>query len=194
VKKRLELILASSSPRRRELLGRLGREFRVVSPDADEALPEAARPEECAVALAVRKAESVASRFSEGLVIGADTLAAADGKIIGKPDDAEHARQLLRLLSCRPHFVITGICLINAATGERRTAAESTRVIMRPMSEEQIAAYVATGEPLGKAGAYAIQESGDRYVERVEGSFTNVVGLPMELLERLINELEESGP
>jgi len=193
VKKPLKLILASSSPRRRELLGRLGRDFRAVSPDADESLGEGVGPAECACALAVRKAESVAARVNEGIVIGADTLVAVDDQIIGKPEDAEHARELLRVLSSRPHVVITGVCVINAATGERRVAAECTRVIMRPMSEEQIADYVGTGEPMGKAGAYAIQETGDRYVERVEGSFTNVVGLPMELLERLIRELEEGG-
>lgn len=185
------MILASTSPRRRELLGRLGRAFRVVSPGADERPPEGAAPEEAACALAVRKAESVVARFDEGIVIGADTLAAANGRIIGKPEDAEHARELLRFLSSRPHTVITGVCLIDAASGRRRVAAERTRVVMRRMSEEEIDDYVATGEPMGKAGAYAIQENGDRYVERIEGSFSNVVGLPLELIERLIKELEE---
>lgn len=159
----------------------------------DESFADASDPAATACLLAVRKAESIVNRCADGIIIGADTLVSAGGQIVGKPEDEEHAKGLLRLLSSQPHFVITGLCLINAATGERRVAFESTRVIMRPMSERQIEEYVATGEPMGKAGAYAIQETGDRYVERIEGSFTNVVGLPMELLERLVIELEESA-
>lgn len=188
-----ELILASSSPRRRELLGQLGRPFRVIPPHADESIPPGLPPEKVAEVIATRKAASAARHLTEGLVLGADTLVAAGGGIIGKPRDPEHAKRILRCLCRQPHFVITGICLLDVRSGRRRVAAERTRVTMRLMTDAEIDAYVAGGEAIGKAGAYAIQESGDRFVERVEGSRSNVVGLPMELLGRLLDEMEAAG-
>lgn len=193
-----ELILASTSPRRRELLTRLRRPFRVVPPAADETLPEGVSPKEAAEILAVRKARSVADRCSEGWVLGADTLVSADAlvsggeEIIGKPRDRGDAIAILRRLSRRPHRIITGVCLIDARSGRRWVDSETTTVTMRAMRLEEIEAYVDTGEAMGKAGAYAIQETGDRFVERVEGSMSNVVGLPIELVERLIEEMERA--
>ena len=188
------LILASNSPRRRKLLATLNHPFRVIPPEVDETIPEGTPPEAVAKDLAIRKAQSVAATLEEGLVLGADTLVAIGNDIIGKPDDSEHAREILHRLSHNTHIVITGLCLIDAKTGEQCVDAECTRVTMRPMTPEEIDRYVDSGEGLGKAGAYAIQETGDRFVERVEGSFSNVIGLPMELLRQMLNEMEESAP
>jgi len=185
-----QLVLASTSPRRRKLLERLGRAFRIAAPTADESAPPGLPPHRIAEEIAARKAASVAAAGEDALVLAADTLVAVDGSIIGKPRDRADAIAILERLCRRAHDVITGLCLIDAATGERRVASERTRVTMRPMTRAQIEAYVDSGEAMGKAGAYAIQETGDRFVQRVEGSFSNVVGLPLELLARLLDEME----
>jgi len=187
-----DLILASDSPRRAALLRELGRPFRVVSPEVEESRPRGLSPQEAAQYLAVRKAESAARRLREGLVLAADTLVSVGERIVGKPRTREEAVEILHTLSRRPHVVITGVCLLDAASGRRRVAVECSRVVMRPMSREEIEAYVDTGEPMDKAGAYAVQEKGDRFVERIEGSFSNVVGLPLERVRRLLEEME--GP
>ena len=140
--------------------------------------------------LAVRKAESVAVRLAEGLVLGVDTLVATEDGIIGKPRDRADAIAILKRLARAPHVVVTGLCLLDARTGRRRVASDQTRVTLRPMTGAEIEAYVDSGEAMGKAGAYAIQETGDRFVERVEGSFSNVVGLPLELLENMLKEFD----
>ncbi len=185
-----ELILASASPRRRELLAATGRTFRVVPSDAEESVPEGLSPAEAAELLACRKAEAVASRLTNGIVIGADTIVTSGSDLIGKPSDRADAIRILECLSRRAHTVITGLCLIDARTRRRLSACERTRVHMRGMERREIEEYVDSGEAMGKAGAYAIQESGDRFVERIEGSLSNVVGLPMELLERLLEQME----
>ena len=140
--------------------------------------------------LAVRKAESVAARLTDGIVLGADTLVAAQDGIIGKPHDRADAIAILKRLARAPHVVVTGLCFLDAQTGRRRVASDQTRVTMRQMSDVEIEAYVDSGEAMGKAGAYAIQETGDRFVERVEGSYSNVVGLPLELLEKMLKEFD----
>ena len=187
-----ELILASASPRRRELLAATGRAFRVVPSDAEETVPEGLSPTEAAEHLACRKAAAVAARLSRGIVIGADTIVTSGPDIIGKPTDREDAIRILESLSRRAHTVITGLCLIDARSGRRLSGCERTRVQMRRMDRREIEAYVDSGEAMGKAGAYAIQESGDRFVERIEGSFSNVVGLPLELLGRMLEEFDRS--
>jgi septum formation protein len=183
-----ELFLASSSPRRRELLKRLGRPFQVITPCADETLPEGLSAAESAEMLATRKAESAAARLAEGIVLGADTVVAAADGIIGKPRDRADAVAILTRLTRAPHVVVTGLCLLDARSGRRRVASDQTRVTMRPVPLAEIEAYVDSGEAMGKAGAYAIQETGDRFVERIQGSFSNVVGLPLELLGRMLEE------
>jgi len=188
-----ELILASASPRRRELLRKLGRPFRVVAPEVDETPPPGLSPRETAEALARRKARSVARRVRHGWVLGADTLVAVRGEIMGKPRDRDDAIRILQRLSRERHEVITGICLIDAASGRELTASEATAVAMRPMTREEIERYASSGEGMDKAGAYAIQESGDRFVEHIEGSLTNVVGLPVELVRNLLDRIEEAG-
>jgi len=191
-----ELILASTSPRRRELLRKLGRPFRVVAPHADESIPPGLSPSAAAETIAARKARSVASKLSRGIVLAADTIVAApvegssELEIIGKPRDRSHAVQILRTLTRRSHQVITGICLIHAPSGREWIASETTAVAMRPMTRQEIQTYVDSGEAMGKAGAYAIQETGDRFVRSINGSVSNVVGLPLELVRKLLSEAE----
>ncbi len=151
------LILASGSPRRLELLRQLGVPFEVVVSGADETLAPGLDPEEQAMALAERKARSVAATLAEGLVLGADTIVVLDGQILGKPADENEAAAFLRRLSGRTHQVITGLALVDASTSTVQRRSASTLVRMRSFGEPEIATYVATGEPLDKAGAYAIQ-------------------------------------
>lgn len=164
----------------------MGLAFEVVEPRVEEDAAGGAR--EVAERLAAEKARDVAGRVPAGIVIGCDTVVALGGDILGKPVDATDARRILRLLSGTRHAVVSGLCVLDAATRRERIASEETRVTMRPWTEEEIDAYVASGEGMGKAGAYAIQETGDRFVARIEGSLTNVVGLPTELLARILIE------
>ena len=182
------LVLASASPRRRELLRALGFEFSVTP----SAYHEADLPGEDPAALvrrhALGKARDVASRRKGDLVIGADTAVVA-GKVLGKPADAEDARAMLRALSGREHEVITGLALVQVgADGARREAADvsRTRVRFRALGEAEIAAYVASGEPFDKAGAYGIQGLASQFVSAIAGCYFNVMGLPMELLTRML--------
>jgi septum formation protein len=180
------LVLASGSPRRRALLRRLGRPFRVVVPDVDERALPGEDPARHVRRLALAKARAVARRVPAGLVLGADTVVALDGRILGKPRDARDAVLMLSLLSGRTHEVLTGVALVAGGARRGPTAVVRTRVTMRPLRAGEIRDYVAGGEPLDKAGAYAIQGGARRFVERVEGSRTNVVGLPLERLEGML--------
>lgn len=181
-----QLILASSSPRRKQLLTDAGYEFAIVEPADDEDAPDGLSPEEHAKLLAARKAKSVAEGLADGLVLGSDTVVTYEGEILGKPVDARHAVEILSRLSGTRHAVITAVCLTDAATGVEMCDAETTAIQMRDVPLEAIEAYVATGECFGKAGAYAIQENGDAFIERIDGSFSNVVGLPLELLAAML--------
>jgi len=185
-----DLILASSSPQRRRLLAEAGYRFRVIVPDLPE--PDAVfhklPPRQQAEALAYFKAREVFDKHPDAIVLGADTLVVLGKRILGKPADRLQAETMLRSISGALQCVITGIALLHPS-GRRLIASEVTWIIMRPMSEEEIQQYLASGEWIGKAGAYAIQETADRFVERIEGSFTNVVGLPTELLRRMIRQI-----
>lgn len=183
------LILASASPRRRELLGGLGLSFEVVVAGIDERPWPRETPASYALRNASEKAREVRGRLpaDEAMrVLAADTIVVQDGHILEKPDDAAHAAAMLRRLSGRPHEVITGVCLVETRDGVWREEGEAvvTRVVFRALAEDEIAAYVATGEPMDKAGAYAIQGGAGRFVDHVEGSYTNVVGLPVETVTR----------
>ena len=180
-----ELILASTSPRRSELFAARGLSFRTISPDVDEDDDSGLPPDDLAVLLARRKSRAVASRLRSGLVVGADTVVALGNDSLGKPVDAEDARRILRRLSGSTHRVVTGFSVIDAADGAERFGRRTTVVTMRAMSEAEIAAYVASGESDGKAG----QETGDRFVERIDGPFDNVVGLPVEAVLAAAAEL-----
>jgi septum formation protein len=184
------LILASASPRRRELLARVCPGFRVVVSPLDEpqAMPTGATPEKWAIALAYYKARAVADQNPEQWVLGADTLVACGGEILGKPRDATDARRMLALQAGRHSDVITGVCLMRCDPPTRRAAAVVTRVWMRN-DPQVVDEYIASGEWEGKAGAYGIQDVADRLIERIEGSFSNVVGLPLEAVKRILTEL-----
>ena len=168
-----------------------GYRFEVVPSDVDESEFEgdARSPQQLAEALALAKAQNVASRYPDALVVGADTLVDCRGQIIGKAADAEEAEQITRRLFSAPHKVITGLALIRLRDHTQIVRSDVTIVYPRKMTEEQIARHIAGGTWEGKAGAYAIQETGDEFVDHIEGSLTNVMGLPMELLEQLLNNL-----
>ena len=189
VNHRLKLILASNSPRRRELLRQAGYRFEVRPPPIeDRGVTGAPSPGALVESLAYLKAMASvdAHRMAEGLVLAADTVVVLAGRIIGKPADEADARRILSQLSGSEHRVLTGMALVDVAKRHRLLAHDVTRIRMRRITPAEIDAYVASGEALGKAGAYALQETGDRYVESLEGSVTNVVGLPMELLARML--------
>ena len=183
----MKLILASSSPRRAAYLKELGIEFRKIAPDVDETLRRGESPRAYVRRLALEKASAVAERHPKSWVVGADTTVVLDNAVVGKPRDPADARKMLRRLSGRPHRVLSGIALVRAETSAAESAVSSTRVFIRPLSETEIRWYVATGEPLDKAGAYGAQGKGGLLVSRVEGSFSNVVGFPLEKFYELVN-------
>ncbi len=207
------LILASGSPRRQELLRNAGISFTVQPANVDEAPLAGESPRDCAERLAREKALAVSRTWPQELVLGADTVVVVGESILGKPADADDAARMLRLLSGREHQVITGVCLMGAGdpesgareqgpeasqaplpellrteNREMRTASETTLVTMDELSEEEIRDYVATGEPMDKAGAYAIQGIASRWIPRIEGDYSNVVGLPVALVYRMLRE------
>lgn len=182
------MILASASPRRKQLLEQAGYKFKVVVSNIDESAFSAkgVDPHEYVKKLAFAKARDVAGKFPESIVIGADTVVDCGGLIIGKPADAEEAEKITRKLFSRPHNVITGIAVIRLKDDLEIVHSDTTIVYPKKMTEKQIQQHIEGGLWEGKAGAYGIQETADEFVERVEGSFTNVMGFPMELVERLL--------
>jgi septum formation protein len=187
------LILASASPRRRELLTQAGYRFEVQP----SSIPEARRPGEDAIRFATRlareKAEEVFARHTPSttpaMVLGADTVVVCDGEIMGKPADAVDAQRMLLLLSGRTHQVVTGVAVV-WGIGSAEVAAELTQVAMRTLSHQEVADYVASGEPMDKAGAYAIQGYAGRWIPRIHGCYFNVVGLPLALVTSLLEGAE----
>ena len=184
-----KIILASTSPRRRELLSKMGLAYTLRPCPTDEGVE--APPREAVAILAERKARAAAQGLDQGLVLGADTLVSLDGKALGKPRDAREAAEMLAALSGRAHQVFTGVCLLDAATGRCQLAVEDTNVRFRALSGAEIAAYVQTGEPMDKAGAYAIQGGAGKFVEALEGSFENVMGLPIQRLREMLSKMED---
>ena len=183
---RAALVLASASPRRVQLLRQAGAKFTVVDPGPDRAWPGEAEPRHGVRALALDKARRVAGKKSGSVVIGADTVVVARGLRLGKPENAAEAEAMLGRLQGRTHEVWTGLAVIR--DGEQRTAAECTRVQFAKLTPEEIAAYVRSGEPLDKAGAYGIQGLGGIFVRKIDGDYTNVVGLPLARLRALLTE------
>ena len=186
------LVLASASPRRQELLRNAGISFTVQPADVYETPLPGELPRECAERLARDKALAVWRLRPQDVVLGADTIVVVDEAILGKPIDPADAARMLRQLSGRVHRVITGVCVVEAAgTGENRelrTASEATLVTMNDLSDDEIRDYVATGEPMDKAGAYAIQGMASRWIPRIEGDYSNVVGLPVALVYRMLSD------
>ena len=184
----MKLILASSSERRRELLLWLTVPFEVVVSELDESQIQADDPGSLVSRLALEKAKAVAKDLNDGLVIGADTIVYIGGEIIGKPKDEKDAVRILRKLSGNTHWVYTGVAVVDASSGKNSVDVEKTAVTFREIPEGEIQAYVDSGEPLDKAGGYAIQMGAAGFVEKVEGSYTNVVGLPLLTLAELLEK------
>jgi septum formation protein len=201
------LVLASASPRRQDLLRNAGISFAVQPADVNETPLKGEAPRECAERLAREKALAVWRNRQHDAVLGADTIVVVDETIMGKPVDAEDAARMLRMLSGREHRVITGVCLIKpvpstpypvpsrmSSTPDEnrnenlRVGAETTLVTMSEISDKEILDYVATGEPMDKAGAYAIQGIASRWIPRIEGDYSNVVGLPVALVYRMLRD------
>ena len=180
----MAIILGSQSPRRRELLARLGYAFETCSPDVDEHVDAPAS--EAVAILARRKARAAAENYREGVIIASDTLVSLDGAALGKPEDAADAHRMLRALSGRTHEVFTGVCVIDCSDGRRESRVVRTGVTFRELSDEEIDAYIATGEPMDKAGAYAIQGAAGAFVAGLDGSFDNVVGFPTQEVAEML--------
>ena len=185
-----QIILASASPRRKELLKQLiGDNFLVYASSYGESPHPGLSPEELLIKHSVEKARDVAKHFNSGLVISADTSVIFDGEILGKPHSPEKAEEMLKKLNGQRFRVITGLTVLDLDTGKEISEFESTIVWMAKMSREQISAYVRTGEPLDKAGAFAAQGKGAVLVERIEGDFFNVVGLPLFRLGKILEKI-----
>ena len=188
----MKWILASASPRRKELLAEIVDEFDIIPSLADEDLEGAFTPEQLVKALAELKAKEVASRpENKGkMVVGSDTVVAFDGKVLGKPKDEADAFRMLKMLSCNAHAVYTGVCFVcqNEDGYFVDTRAEKTDVYFNDLTDEWIKEYIQGGSPMDKAGAYGIQDGG--LVERIEGSYTNVVGFPVELVKEMMKDIQ----
>ena len=182
------LILASGSPRRRELLEKMGYRFEICTPDVDEHVTGHAR--DIVTTLAERKAIAGATRYDRGVIIASDTLVSLDGAPLGKPEDAGDAARMLRALSDREHEVFSGVCVMDIETGRRETRAVRTGVTFRAITDQEIAAYVATGEPMDKAGAYAIQGGAGAFVSKLDGSFENVMGFPVDDVREMLSHFD----
>jgi septum formation protein len=182
----IDLVLASASPRRSRILRDLGVSFEVIVSGIDESMPAGEDPAASALRLARAKATAVAAQGRGLPVLAADTLVVCDGQVLGKPEDAEDAARMLRVLSGRTHEVVSGVCVVSDAT----TCADVARtsVTFEELTDEEIARYVATGEPLDKAGAYHIDGQGALFIRAIAGSPSNVAGLPVTLVRRLLRE------
>jgi septum formation protein len=183
------IILASSSPRRKELLEKIGIKFMVDPSDYPEDLNSDLSPEDLAKSLSSGKARDVAKKYPDAIIIAADTFGVLKGKILGKPHTAAEAEAMLRSMSGKSHRVITGLTVIDSASQNSITRTVETRVYIKKLSSEEISNYVKTGEPLDKAGAYAIQGLGSIIVEKIVGDYYNVVGLPLNALVESLKDL-----
>lgn len=181
-----DIILASASPRRSELMTLAGFRFDVICADIDEIVPEKALPQEVVMSLALQKAQAVAKDHRKSAVVGSDTVVALDGKILGKPRSEKEAVEMLRSLSGRIHKVFTGVAIV---CGEKVTSFfEETEVEFYPLTDQEILDYIATGEPMDKAGAYGIQGRGAVLVKRINGDYFNVMGLPISKVYRELKD------
>lgn len=185
---RQQIVLASRSPRRAETLRRLGLTFLIEPTNLDESALSGGEPEETVLDLARAKARTAWPRHPDDIIVAADTIVVIDGMVLRKPRDDEDAKSMLRKLSGRAHEVLTGIAVINGRLQFERAGAAATEVNFRPMTEREIEWYAATGEPRDKAGAYAIQGLGGLFVETISGNYDNVVGFPLTLFARLMED------
>jgi septum formation protein len=184
-----EWILASASPRRKEILSRLGMKFHIDPCHILEPSRKSKeKPSEYVVRLAGLKAGVAGKKYRSGLVIGADTIVVQNNELLGKPDDREDAKTMLKVLSGHWHEVLTGLCILDCDNGRSRADVSSSRVHFRRLTEADIAWYLGTGEYLDKAGAYAIQGYASLFIDRIEGCYFNIVGFPITLFERLCRQ------
>jgi septum formation protein len=185
-----KIILASASPRRKELLEKLGFKFEVAPGNCEEAINSGLEPHELVRQLSIIKAKSAVAGNKNAIIIAADTIGLIGNKILGKPHTENEARKMLKVIAGKPHTVITGFTVLDTATNKIITKTVDTKVYVKKLTNGEIEAYVKTGEPLDKAGAYAIQGLGSIIVERIEGDYYNVMGLP---LTSLVETLKEFG-
>lgn len=185
----MELILASQSPRRKEILSLLDIPFKIMVSDADETVDESLPAYFIAESLSLKKAAAVAKNIdTEAIVIGADTIVVSEGKILGKPKDTQDAAAMLSALSGRTHSVISGVTVLDTKSAKSESFYVETKVTFCALTDEEIADYIASGEPMDKAGAYGIQGRGGKFVEKIEGDYFNVVGLPLSKLYRVLKK------
>lgn len=185
------MILASASPRRKELLEQAGVEFEIIPAVGEEVITDC-RPQQAVLGLSAQKAAEVAAKVQgDAIVLGADTVVAFGGRILGKPKDEADAKQMLSMLSGNTHSVYTGVSIVVKQSGESRPYSfyEETEVTMYPLTEEQIISYIRSGEPMDKAGAYGIQGKGAVFIEKIQGDYNNVVGLPIARVFRTLEEV-----
>jgi len=180
------LILASGSPRRRELLSRMGYEFEIQVPDVDENVSGKAK--DIVAILSRRKAMAVAEQNENGIIIASDTLVSLNGEVLGKPIDEADAFRMLKTLSGNTHEVYTGVTIMDAASGKCETRSVRTGVCFRELSDDEINSYIASGEPMDKAGAYGIQGGAGKFVEKLDGSYENVIGFPVDDVQDMLND------
>ena len=187
-----QIILASTSPRRIEILKKAGLDFAVVAPEYEEDMTLAMPPLELVQHLAQGKAQSVVSKYPGAIIIAADTFVVLHGKIYGKPGTPARAKEMLSELSGQMHEVMTGFTVLDTNSGRALTDADITKVYVKQLTSAQIDEYVATGEPLNKAGAYAIQSDGKTFIEKYEGDYLTILGLPVEKVLKSIREILSS--
>lgn len=180
-------ILASNSPRRITLLQVLGYCFDIIPHNIEERFPSNALPEELVKNLAFLKATDVAGRVGDAIIISADTIVLHKKSILGKPKDTQDAKRILTLLSDSEHDIISGVCMMDMPSKKKLLRIDRTHIKMKHMSEEEIGIYVRSGEPVDKAGAYAVQGEGKKFIEKLEGSYSNALGLPLELVQEMLN-------
>lgn len=184
----MKLYLASTSPRRRDLLSTLGIPFEIISPLFEET-PTHLSPQEEALYFAEQKARSVADQYPDSLIIGSDTLIDFEGKKLGKPKDSQDAQNMLQALSGKSHHVISAVALLNTTSGDIKINSDTATVYFKTLTPAQINDYVVTGEPMDKAGSYAIQGIGQSLIEKYEGSLDTIIGLPTEILKKLLSSV-----
>lgn len=189
MKPQRRIILASVSPRRKDLLAKTGLSFTSVDSGYEEDMTLPLLPKELAKHLALSKALAVAKKFPDAIIIAADTFVVLNNKVIGKPRSPKEARAMLAKLSGKPHTIITGLAIIDTKSGKKVNCSAINKVHMRKMTAREIAAYVQTGEPLDKAGAYAVQGLGGLFIKNIEGDFNGVVGLPLFILNLELQKL-----
>ena len=182
------IILASASPRRKELLEKIGLRFEVEPSNYEEDMPSALEPHEFAQKISLEKAKVVASKHKNAIVIAADTFIIFGSQILGKPHTEKEARKMLETISGKPHSVITGFSIIDTGTSKTLSKSVETKIYIRKLTLAEIDAYVKSKEPLDKAGAYAIQGLGSVFVEKIEGDYFNVIGLPLSALTEALKE------